>query len=219
MACGSRWVPSFFAHEGDVVARVAIGPPLLAHEGARSLLRDVPGDDLYSPNPEQVVAMVHLLVGEQVRWFDRIDELLALGAPDWRVGPLTHFAADVVARTSSELPAPVAAAARELVAGLSDRFDAITSCGLPVVRFQALRPEGLLRASVGLVVLTLDLAGDATSPRYGDPILSRPRPDRLRVSPGTGGMRRRPRGPSAASARSATVGDRTTSIPVPVERP
>jgi hypothetical protein len=131
---GGVWlkvVPSFFAHEGEVIARITIGPPLLAHEGARSLLGEVPGDDLYGPNPEQVVAMVRLLVAEQVRWFDRTDELLALGAPDWRVAPLTELAADVVERTSPELDASVAARARALVAGLSDRFGAIASCGLP----------------------------------------------------------------------------------------
>ena len=75
--------------------------------------------------------MVRLLVAEQVRWFDRTDELLALGAPDWRVAPLIELAADVVERTSLELDASVAARARDLVAGLSDRFGAIASCGLP----------------------------------------------------------------------------------------
>src|SRR2546426_7685656 len=41
-------VPPFFAHEGDLLARLAGGPfpELLGHEGPRMLLAEIPGEDL-----------------------------------------------------------------------------------------------------------------------------------------------------------------------------
>jgi hypothetical protein len=153
---GGAWlkvVPPFFAHEGDVVARVAIGPPLLAHDGARSLLGEVPGDDLHAPNAEQVVAMVRLLVSEQVRWCDRTDELLTLGAPDWRAAPLAALAADVIERTAPELDEAVVARARDLVAGWSERFRAIASCGVPDSLVHGDFHGGNVRADGGRMVV------------------------------------------------------------------
>jgi len=132
-ADGHVWlkvVPAFFAHEGDVLARIDIGPTVVAREGPRSLLRDVPGADVHDPTAAHITTMIRLLVGEQVRWLDRTDELLALGAPDWRGDSLISLATDVVERTAPELDPIVLARARRLVDGLGDRFAAITSCGL-----------------------------------------------------------------------------------------
>jgi hypothetical protein len=130
---GGVWlkvVPSFFAHEGDIVDLVDIGPPLVAHQGPRMLLEEVPGADLHRPNAEQVMAMVRLLVAEQVRWFDRTDELLELGVPNWTFGPLSELVSDVVERTSRELDVAVATRATALVGGLDDRSRSISSCGI-----------------------------------------------------------------------------------------
>ena len=133
-AAGPVWlkvVPPFFAHEGAMLERIAIGPPVLATDGPRSLLADVPGEDLYEPSPAQVAAMVRLLVAEQARWIDRVDEVLALGAPDWRGDAFVALAADVVARTTDELDAATAAAARRLVDELPATFTALAACGIP----------------------------------------------------------------------------------------
>ncbi len=130
---GVAWlkvVPPFFAHEGDVVGRVRIGPPLLAHDGPRVLLRDIVGADLYDPSAAQIRTMIDLLVGEQARWLGRVDELLALGAPDWRRANFAELAADVVERTGPELPPVVRARAVALVAQLDERFADITACGV-----------------------------------------------------------------------------------------
>ncbi len=114
-----------------MLGRVAIGPPVLATDGPRSLLADVPGEDLYEPSPAQVAAMVRLLVTEQARWIDRIAEVLALGAPDWRGDAFVAMAADVVERTTDELDTTTAAAARRLVADLPATFRALAACGIP----------------------------------------------------------------------------------------
>ncbi|HEU4841063.1 MAG TPA: phosphotransferase, partial [Ilumatobacteraceae bacterium] len=133
-AAGPVWlkvVPPFFAHEGAMLQRVTIGPPVLATDGPRSLLADVPGDDLYEPSPAQAAAMVRLLVAEQARWTGRVSEVLALGAPDWRGDAFVTLAADVVERTAAELDPTTAAAARRLVAELPATFAALAACGIP----------------------------------------------------------------------------------------
>ena len=124
-------VPPFFAHEGDVIARIAIGPGIIAHDGPRSLLPDVPGRDLYDATGTEVRRMIRLLVDEQARWIDRTHELLSLGVPDWRGPALTAATTDVVERTAPELEKHVLAQARRLVAGFEARFAAIAACGIP----------------------------------------------------------------------------------------
>jgi hypothetical protein len=131
---GVAWlkvVPEFFAHEGDVIARIAIGPPLIAHQGPRSLLRNVAGRDLYDATYREVRTMIGLLVDEQTRWLGRTPELLGLGLPDWRAPALTAAAAEVVERTAPELEPAVLDRARRLVAGFEARFAAIAACGIP----------------------------------------------------------------------------------------
>ncbi len=155
-ARGGAWlkvVPLFFAHEGAVITRLRIGPTVLAHEGTRLLLRDIPGTDLYEPSATQLPTMIHLLIDEQVRWLDRTDELIGLGAPDWRAAPFVELAADVVERTAAELSPLVAARAVALVERLDRRFAEIVACGLDDSLVHGDFHGGNARASADKIVI------------------------------------------------------------------
>ncbi|MBX9245434.1 aminoglycoside phosphotransferase family protein [Actinotalea ferrariae] len=133
---GAAWlkvVPPFFAHEGAVLARLdpAVVPPLLATSGPRVLLDEVAGEDLYGATGPVLLRMVSLLVDLQARWVERTDELLGLGAPDWRPGALAESAAATIGRTAAQLDRATRQACERLVQGLPERFRAIEACGVP----------------------------------------------------------------------------------------
>ncbi|MFM9844158.1 MAG: phosphotransferase family protein [Dongiaceae bacterium] len=125
-------VPGFFAHEGALLARLAGErvPVLLGHDGGRSLLAEIPGEDLYGAGLPQLLEMVSLLVGIQCSWRHRLEELLALGLPDWRESALSAAIADVAERTADELSAEDRASLARFLRGLPDRFRRIAGCGI-----------------------------------------------------------------------------------------
>ena len=126
-------VPPFFAHESEVLTRLAGGPvpTLLGTDGARVLMPEIPGEDLYRATLAQLIEMVALLVGLQQAWISRVDELLGIGLPDWRAPALGAKIADVVDRTAAELTAEDRATLADFVDGLAARFELIAACGLP----------------------------------------------------------------------------------------
>ncbi|WP_225753034.1 phosphotransferase [Actinotalea sp. Marseille-Q4924] len=135
-ADGAAWlkvVPPFFAHEGAVLSRLdpAVVPPLLAREGPRILLDEVPGEDHYGATGSLLLRMVSLLVGVQTGWVDRLDELRGLGAPDWRPGALASRAGEAVVRVGPHLSRATRLVCERLVDELPDRFRAIEECGVP----------------------------------------------------------------------------------------
>ena len=135
-ASGWTWlkvVPPFFAHEGAMLATLdrTVLPPLVAHDGPRVLLDEVPGEDQYGAALPVLVRMVNLLVGLQVEWIGRTDELRALGANDWRSGALIDLASRTVASVAADLDVAVARRLESLVASLPQRFADIASCGVP----------------------------------------------------------------------------------------
>jgi Phosphotransferase enzyme family len=126
-------VPPFFAHEGDLLARLAGErvPMLIGHDGARILLAEIAGEDLYNAELPQLLDMVTLLVDLQYSWAGRSEELLALGLPDWRAQALSVSIASAVGRTASELSMDDRAILARFVDNLPDRFAALAACGLP----------------------------------------------------------------------------------------
>jgi len=126
-------VPPFFVHESRVLAVLdrAVVPRLIAGAGPRILIEEIPGTDQHGIVGAPLLTMVRLLVGLQVEWMGRVDELLALGLPDWRPEPLTARAADVVARTASELDAGTLRRLDRLLEELPHRCEDVASCGLP----------------------------------------------------------------------------------------
>ena len=130
---GSKVVPPFFAHESDMLARLAGGPvpTLLGSDRARILMPEIPGEDLDHATLPQLIEMVTLLVGLQQAWIGRFAELMAIGLPDWRAQALGARIADVVDRTAAELTAEERGTLAGFVDELSARFERVGACGLP----------------------------------------------------------------------------------------
>ncbi len=126
-------VPPFFIHEGPLLKRLQGGavPTLLAHQEARMLLAQIPGEDLYEPPRRVLLKMVTLLVSLQREWIGRTDELLALGLPDWRAPSMTAAIRSLVERAGAQLSDKDRATLATFVNGLDDRFAALGRCGLP----------------------------------------------------------------------------------------
>jgi len=133
---GAVWlkhVPAFFRHEGVILGHLAGGPvpSLLARDGGRILMREIPGQDLYDAPPEILLELVRILVDLQAGWVDRSEELVADGVPDWRFEALAPAIDDVVARTWDDLDPADRGTLRGFVATFRSRRDGIESAGLP----------------------------------------------------------------------------------------
>ena len=119
---------------------------MLASDGARTLLAEIPGDDLYCVTGELLLSMVDLLVDLQTAWVGRVDDLLELGLPDWRRMP---------SRSRHRPRRPVAGSAAEaveddldgLLDGLAARWDHIDTCGLPDTLVHGDFHQGNLRST------------------------------------------------------------------------
>lgn len=125
-------VPHFFAHEGALLSRMAGArvPVVLDHDGGRMLLAEIAGEDLHEAELPRLREMVSLLVELQGSWSNRVEELLALGLPDWRAPALSAAIAEVVERTRAEISEEDRATLADFVRGLPGRFDDIATCGL-----------------------------------------------------------------------------------------
>jgi aminoglycoside phosphotransferase (APT) family kinase protein len=73
--------------------------------------------------------MVAELVGLQVDWLDRVDELLALGLPDWRPAAYLPDVHALMDRALVDVPS--ARRLEQLVLSLPERLAAVDACGVP----------------------------------------------------------------------------------------
>jgi len=126
-------VPHFFAHEAGLLALMGGRrvPTVLGHQGGRMLLAEIAGEDLYGAELTQLKKMVNLLVELQRQWSDHIEDLLALGLPDWRLPALGAAIANVVDRSRDEISANDRVTLARFLRGLPRRFDELAACGLP----------------------------------------------------------------------------------------
>ncbi len=132
---GDVWlkvVPPFFAHEGAILEALAGAPvpAVLGRDGPRVILAGIPGEDQYDAPLPRLHPMVDILVGIQVAWLGRAEELLAIGLPDWRAPALTAAIADLVERAGHRVAAADRVTLADFVEGLSSRFEAVAACGL-----------------------------------------------------------------------------------------
>ncbi len=157
---GPAWlkvVPPFFAHEPLLIDHLTPGPvpELIAHARGRSLLRHVPGRDVYEGDMAARLRLLDVVVGLQRASVDRLDALTAIGLFDWRTPALV----DRMAR----LPAYARDADREavetLVAGIEDRLEALAAC-----RF----PDTLVHGDAHLMNALLGDDGEITMLDWGD---------------------------------------------------
>jgi hypothetical protein len=133
---GAVWlkhVPPFFGHEATIIDRLAGGsvPALIGSDGPRLLMHEIPGEDMYDAGLPILSHGLSILVGIQRDWIARVDELLAMGLPDWRPAELMALIDDVIGRTSSELSAEDRSTLGGFTAGLPRRFDRLAECGIP----------------------------------------------------------------------------------------
>ncbi len=166
-----KHVPHFFGHEGGVIA--ALGsehlPRLVAHDGARVLLEEIPGVDQYEAAPETLEAAVDLLVGLQASTATRVDELRSLGMPDWSPATLASSIADAIDRNADELEPDERRLLTAFVETFPERFDRIAAAGLPDTLVHGDFGPYNLRAGPGSLVI-LDW-GDSG---IGHPLLDQP---------------------------------------------
>lgn len=164
-------VPPFFAQEGQLIGKLRerAVPQLLASDGPRIVLAEIPGQDLYDAPLPRLLEMVTLLVELQGDWIGRTDELLEAGLPDWRPDPLTLRIADTVKRTQTELPPSDVEVLMRFVAELPGRFAATAECGLPdTVVHGDVHPGNFRGDETHLVLLDWGDAG------VGHPLLDEP---------------------------------------------
>ena len=129
---GSVWlkvVPPFFAHEGASSARWPAARPRCcsARDGPRILMADIPGDDRSTRPARSSSGWSTGWSRIQRAWAGRVDELSALGLPDWRAPFLSAAIADVVARTADQLTADARATLDGFVDGLRTALPRSTS--------------------------------------------------------------------------------------------
>jgi Phosphotransferase enzyme family len=168
---GFAWlkvVPPFYRHEARLLS--LIGPPavpeVLATDGERMLLADVPGDDQYAATGAPLVEMVWLLAEVQRRWIGRVDDLLASGVPDRRAPATIASASWVLDRHAVELNKNDLRTLEKLVEELPRRFAAIEACGIPDALVHGDFHAGNVRGDAGRFVV-LDWGDGAV----GSPIL------------------------------------------------
>jgi hypothetical protein len=211
---GAAWlkvVPPFFAHEGSMLRLLegtgAPVPRLIAADGPRLLLADIPGEDRYDAPPAELLRMVFALVHLQSDWVGRETELLGKGMPDWRSAALGRRIEELVARERDGLPDEVRATLDGFVEALPARLAVIDACGVPTTFVHGDFHPGNIRGDGGTAQTILDW-GDCG---LGNPLLDLPA--FLEVSPSshvnrirdawTGAWLRRV--PSADPARAAEL--------------
>jgi Ser/Thr protein kinase RdoA (MazF antagonist) len=155
---GTAWlksVPSFFAHEGRIIAWLADPslPPLLAWTEGRVLMDDIAGEDQYDAALPTLVRAVDILVAMQDRVRGHTEDLLALGLPDWRWRALRPRIDDVVDRHRHELDGDHARVLDAFVARFDERCAAIDACGLPTTLVHGDFHPGNLRGDDSHLVL------------------------------------------------------------------
>ena len=171
---GTLWlkhVPLIFGHEATIIERLAgrSVPALIGADGPRMVMREIPGEDMYDAGLPVLSRGLSILVALQREWIGRIDELLALGLPDWRGPVLRALIADVVERTTAELSADDRATLREFVAELPHRFDRVAEYGIPdTIVHGDFGPGNLRGDDRALVVLDWGDSG------VGNPLLDQP---------------------------------------------
>jgi Phosphotransferase enzyme family len=167
-----KQVPPFFAHEAAVI-RWASGhgarvPDIIAADGGRILMRDIPGDDLYGAAlaVREAIARDHHRI--QLASRSALDHLAALGVPDRRGARLVDW-------LQSVLPA------NQVVRRVPELLDQAYRCGLPDALVHGDLHPGNARGD----------AEHRTLLDWGDSFLGHPAFDVLRLADGLDGPEER----------------------------
>lgn len=164
-------IPGFLSPEGALLRRLAgpHAPRLLGHDGTRSLIADIPGNDLYDAPLPVLQEMVALLAAMQQEWRGRAEALLDLGLSDYRGPALSVMIGSVFERNADALSADDREVLAAFVADLPERFARLTECGLPDTLIHGDFHPGNFRGD-GKSLVLLDWADSG----IGHPLLDQP---------------------------------------------
>jgi Phosphotransferase enzyme family len=161
ITCGDRrvWlkvVPPFFSHEPAVLEALPVGAPRLlgasrGAEGARMLMEECQGPDLYEATGPIVPAMVDALVALQSP--GSAAEWLARGVPDGRTPQLQEPLGAAVRRHADALEAWEVRALDGLVASVPRLHRELEACGLPDTLVQGDFHRGNVRGALGTLTV------------------------------------------------------------------
>ena len=176
-ATGTVWckaVPRFFDHEGAILRLVAgvrpdLVPPVLAFRPGVTLLGHVDGVDQWGAEADLAIVMVAALVDLQQAI--TIDELRAIGVPDWRSSALLAAMQELCGRPDvrATLEAEEHEALDRLVGGLPDRLVALDECEIePSLIHGDFHPGNWRGTPAGLMLLDWGDSG------IGHPLLDLP---------------------------------------------
>lgn len=127
-----KCVPPMYAHEGTILDHLGDewGPGLIAADGHRLLLADLPGEDGFGASDAERITMLDRLVDLQNAIARRAEDLLAAGVPDLRADALTAAVGEIVER--QEPPGGRRPELRALAEEAHDRFRALEELGPPL---------------------------------------------------------------------------------------
>ena len=141
---GTAWlkcVPPFFAHEADAIRGLGPSdrlPRVIAAEGSRMLMAEMPGQDGYGAGVSAYTAVIDALLELQSALDGRRGGP-ALAVPRWSPEAMARSAAEVLEHRRHQVAlrsGPGAVTALEaLLAGWEARWQQIEDCGLPDVVF------------------------------------------------------------------------------------
>ncbi len=156
---GSVWlkaVPSFFAHEGDVIDWIGSppGPSLVAHAPGRVLMAEASGAPNHDTRGPALEPMVQLLTRLQERAAAQTDDLLAIGVPDRRLPTMLARVESVAEQWAGSVDPHERQALAALVADLPRRFADIDACGVPDTLVHGdFHPGNVVGAAGGYVLI------------------------------------------------------------------
>jgi hypothetical protein len=166
-------VPPFFAHEGALLRWLdrPTTPVVVATDGARLLMADVPGTDRYDAGADERAGFLAALLDIQVDAVERVSELFALGVPDVRAEPFRRQVEMMVEHDAGALPVADRRVLDDLVSDLAERFAALAECGVPETLVHGDFHPGNVRSD-GKSTVLID---------WGDSIIAHPALDMIRL--------------------------------------
>ena len=126
-------VPPFFQHEAQVINLLSgeAVPSLVADEGNRILMRNIPGEDCYDASEAQMRMMIELLVDLQWRWRTRLNDPPA-GMWDWRDESLVSAIGHALDCCEHELERAEYVSLSAFVDSLPERLHQLSQFSIPI---------------------------------------------------------------------------------------
>ena len=126
-------VPPFFSHEGEALKLFKLEkvPNLVASDQQRILMQNLPGEDCYDADVDQMLHMIGTLVDLQWKWHDRVSELTEAGLPYCSTEFLKEKIPAVIRRYLGELSESHQSILKKFESDLPVRLARLEDCGVP----------------------------------------------------------------------------------------